>query len=1085
MPKLYPAQPLKPMLQIPKPQQANPLAGRPVMQHMGNEPQQGFLGNPQQVAKPNPAFAPNISMPGATSWLDKAKMTQQLPINNKVASYLEIFKDSDPFCYGFLKSAIDKGYSGTEIVNLITQSANLGTPIKDAWNQLLSKTAAGLPGLPNPAKPFAGTQPVTGPTPPSATVTSHTMPNAPKPVHMPGPPVAPASYFNKPRSFNSTATDFGPVSSKPTVQTGPTPVSAGPLLPKPTAPVNNIGNDPDEFAKLWDKHISPAHVEALKKQEARTEQERIDMYRGLPPGAAGHPDDDLRTQVQWLRDRLNRTWNQHPNSPLTRLGAYTSDLMHNGSIAAKSLLHPITGSVERHKTEWDIDNQPWKRTISDPTNTQQVAELAQYALPTSRMFGKLPSAVSKPVAGTNPTTASAPKLNASTSPVVGNKPPTANYRADYNSPASIEAELKIKPQQQIGSEIAHKNTMPSQPTISPQSPDLLTRSRASAGATPTKPTAPSWFSKPYTAPTQPPVLGGGKKSWLPRALTPSYEIETGLQKLLQRAGVSNATGQAVSGAAKVPLTAFRGAMGEGALRNLMTGNMGKAMLYGVAPAGIAMAGGALRQEEGENVDTPELPSTMSQAITAAGAWPMSLAKNFMTDSYKDKVLANPEGPRNTLEDISEAGKNLSAIGRTGYQGVKGLLFDRDRSFAWNNLQHAPALAKEKVLGSVTKGVDSSGQTINYAVGKDPKSQFYRAGSEIIKARRALNIAKITNPAAVPELQAKLQEAIGNRNAAEEHLLNYQSPAQLDKQTADVATAQRILADYKNQTPHAIAKAQNILATAGVRPESSNLAVSMPSVAKPQTQLAQSPQGGYSQPVLPESAPQSLAATSQPVAASPQVAATPPAVAPTTTQPVSTAAPAAPTTPVAPVIKAIEDKAAKLSAAPSPQTDKQLTQLSMMKHWATKAESAATQLATKLGFNLGNEASRKTFFEHPEVRQQAAKMLVNDPMIQQKFPNEDPAKLLDVSLGIWDRLPDMYKALVIGGLTVGAIGLFSSIFSSSEEGTGLFGPLAGLAGTAALGYGITGGQPQKLLQRPFWNDVISQTPLNKLPLLGSK
>lgn len=85
MPKLYPAQAFKPMTQIPGPQKSNPLAGRPVMQNMGNEPAQGFLGNPQQ--KPQ---IPKQQLTGTKGWKLGVNIAQQQATNPVMHTYLGI-----------------------------------------------------------------------------------------------------------------------------------------------------------------------------------------------------------------------------------------------------------------------------------------------------------------------------------------------------------------------------------------------------------------------------------------------------------------------------------------------------------------------------------------------------------------------------------------------------------------------------------------------------------------------------------------------------------------------------------------------------------------------------------------------------------------------------------------------------------------------------------------------------------------------------------------------------------------------------------------------------------------------------------
>lgn len=95
----------------------------------------------------------------------------------------------------------------------------------------------------------------------------------------------------------------------------------------------------------------------------------------------------------------------------------------------------------------------------------------------------------------------------------------------------------------------------------------------------------------------------------------------------------------------------------------------------------------------------------------------------------------------------------------------------------------------------------------------------------------------------------------------------------------------------------------------------------------------------------------------------------------------------------------------------------------------------------------------------------------DPTFQQRYGNLPPDQQNKIAGGIIQNLGD-WKWLFYGGLALSAIGLLSSLFGGGDDddekgGGGMpWGPLLGLGGLAAAGYGITGGQPTKWLDPNF-------------------
>lgn len=147
------------------------------------------------------------------------------------------------------------------------------------------------------------------------------------------------------------------------------------------------------------------------------------------------------------------------------------------------------------------------------------------------------------------------------------------------------------------------------------------------------------------------------------------------------------------------------------------------------------------------------------------------------------------------------------------------------------------------------------------------------------------------------------------------------------------------------------------------------------------------------------------------------------------------------------------------------------------HLIGQAGGAFTQKAQSLGYSDPQDPKQwSKFVADPNVRQEAAKALVNDPTFQKQFPDLDPEKAMGVSLGIWDRMSDMHKMFLFGGLSVAALSMLTSMFSGDDDddekkngggGLGMLSPLLGIGGLAAAGYGISGGQPRRLIDPSFY------------------
>jgi hypothetical protein len=129
--------------------------------------------------------------------------------------------------------------------------------------------------------------------------------------------------------------------------------------------------------------------------------------------------------------------------------------------------------------------------------------------------------------------------------------------------------------------------------------------------------------------------------------------------------------------------------------------------------------------------------------------------------------------------------------------------------------------------------------------------------------------------------------------------------------------------------------------------------------------------------------------------------------------------------------------------------------------------------------------------HP-IRHDAAMKVFSDPATQSEIsklvPGYDPSKPMTreqfnegykVSLGVFETLPTWAKVTFLGGLGLSAIGLLSSLFGGGDDdeedgkgrgGMGWLGPVAGIGGLGAAAFGLSGGQPGRLLDSRFWSGV---------------
>lgn len=113
--------------------------------------------------------------------------------------------------------------------------------------------------------------------------------------------------------------------------------------------------------------------------------------------------------------------------------------------------------------------------------------------------------------------------------------------------------------------------------------------------------------------------------------------------------------------------------------------------------------------------------------------------------------------------------------------------------------------------------------------------------------------------------------------------------------------------------------------------------------------------------------------------------------------------------------------------------------------------------------LSRDMSEGRIRNDPTVAAEAEKLRLTPPETSQYAKN------------IWDQLGN-YKWLVVGGLGLAAISMLSSLFGGSNDdeegghGGSTFMRLAPLLGLGTAAYGLSGGQPSRLLQPKFWGDT---------------
>lgn len=96
---------------------------------------------------------------------------------------------------------------------------------------------------------------------------------------------------------------------------------------------------------------------------------------------------------------------------------------------------------------------------------------------------------------------------------------------------------------------------------------------------------------------------------------------------------------------------------------------------------------------------------------------------------------------------------------------------------------------------------------------------------------------------------------------------------------------------------------------------------------------------------------------------------------------------------------------------------------------------------------------------------------------------EPAGLSQVH-EFWNGLEGWQKGMMIAGMGLGLISMMSMLMGG-EDGGGIMGTLAGGAGLAALGYGVSGGHPGELLRGDFWKGLMAgKQPGSDMPMPAS-
>jgi hypothetical protein len=85
-----------------------------------------------------------------------------------------------------------------------------------------------------------------------------------------------------------------------------------------------------------------------------------------------------------------------------------------------------------------------------------------------------------------------------------------------------------------------------------------------------------------------------------------------------------------------------------------------------------------------------------------------------------------------------------------------------------------------------------------------------------------------------------------------------------------------------------------------------------------------------------------------------------------------------------------------------------------------------------GYDPKDPASRASFLAEPDVASKAVSVMSRDPQIDKLAPGADAGTKQQVAKSIWNQLPDHYKWMIYGGVSLGAIYAISKLFSSNDE-----------------------------------------------------
>lgn len=576
----------------------------------------------------------------------------------------------------------------------------------------------------------------------------------------------------------------------------------------------------------------------------------------------------------------------------------------------------------------------------------------------------------------------------------------------------------------------------------------------------------NWMRAPYQAPEVPAAKGLGQRA--SSLINPTYRLENLMNQRLARAGAPNYIAQPISKAVNFGFNyPLRALTGEGATVNALRSGLSMKTLGYAAPL---LAAGPLAS----HLRDPNKEVSNVELLSAPLAYPISLGKTLNYASG-DRL----RGAWNQAVPDSWDSWRMPAAA-PGRETIFGDIQSRAHDYA-TIASHVGAavqdpVARAKVLNateSTAHGVKNTLQNIGAGAGDNsglqvaPPSQR-RQEQGVDALQRDIEQQKY--------LIDKAQASLADPNLPEDR-------RRIDQKTLDQATAQR--ADREQQLADILdpARDQSIADSMAFRPFTQ----------APASEPASTTQVPTSVPTPTESGGAGLAAMG-PIGAvaagAPAAAAVAPAGQADGIQSPLTAANAA-TSGAAADPQFIQGHTARLdkeiaalqtSAAGGklpPEQEQRLRSLQSAKGALQNGDQGVANYLRERRMTP-DQLAQEMNTPGSKTHQEMVGRLMQDPKVQEELYKGDMTmkEKYGVASSIWDQLGN-WKWLVIGGLGLAAISMISSMFGGGGDdeegggGSGAFGTLAPLLGLGAAGYGLTGGNPSRLLQGTFWRDTAQR------------